>query len=492
MWWMNAVEAAEPVVDGDLAEWKEAPRWKLGADSQVAGASKVKNPADFSAKVWVRFTPLGMYVAGDVTDDRVMTPEKATDINTDHPEIWLSLPRVAFPEIGFGNQFGQVEIGTPEECDNETIGLEDATACKAWRQTQVRHRRKLDRMFTRQWAVFPQVQELWAVDGGAEVPNVSGLGSSKSILVEHGQGYRFEAFFALDAFPATTGTEIREVSVLVDFVDNDEGTDKQESFLSSAKGRKFGDPSTFDHWKLPTPIAFGSAEAGPLTAALIGSFAGISNAKPDNAGLFPQMVRFPAQPLDGFLFINEPIGYQYQPTEPSPSVIPVDLRPKRLATFGELTIELGPASSSLFTTNFLYTRKGDQIVDIQPLGRDTPAKGGMVGKVWRGIFRDEGTQSALGTGACGACSVDYVGIADVTAEGKIAVQYLEFAYDRSFSEGGYFEDVVFAVANDLSSISWTGMFDKIGEGGDSTVLPVTETWGPGPDGEWVFRGAPVK
>ena len=60
--------------------------------------------------------------------------------------------------------------------------------------------------------------------------------------------------------PASARTQLTAFSALVDFVDNDQGTVKQESFLSSSPRRRFGDRGTFQTVKLAAPVHNRSAD----------------------------------------------------------------------------------------------------------------------------------------------------------------------------------------------------------------------------------------
>jgi hypothetical protein len=463
--------AGPPVLDGDLSEWTDAPRWTLTKANQVAGRQKVTGDTDLSARIWLEFTADGLFVAGDVRDDRVILAAHANDITGDHPEIWLSLPAPALPPMGFANQFGDVAVLSAAACDgaegSDLVGV-DRDACKAWFAEQGPWRSALLRMFTHQYMLVPTVAEVWASQGRAGVPTHEIGRASSSVLIPVDGGYRFEALIGLADFPATVGAQITEARVMIDLVDSDrdgpqDNGPNQESFLSTSARRRMGDPTTFDRLtftpiEIPTTAVAASVLAGNLSSA----------------------VRFPGVPDIAWDLQNVPVGYQYTPTEPSPSAVRYDLRPRLLARHGGVDVVLAPVGGGVNSFTEAWTLRGGAIVAHAPFNHSRIARVGVSGDVLRLIFRDEGMYSALGTGACGACRVDDVGVLDVRSDGRIQMSELAFVYESTFDLGDGLRSAVaqFEVSADLRQLGWVGTIE-----GDRPRA-FAQRWAVQADGTW--------
>jgi len=81
-----------PAIDGDLAEWAGVPgAITLGQASQVVhGPTKWSSPADLSATLWLAWRQEHLYLAIDVTDDRLRQTESGENLwKGDHIELYV-------------------------------------------------------------------------------------------------------------------------------------------------------------------------------------------------------------------------------------------------------------------------------------------------------------------------------------------------------------------------------------------------------------------
>jgi hypothetical protein len=246
-------------------------------------------------------------------------------------------------------------------------------------------------------------------------------------------GYRFEALIPSSAFPRSAQAPLRDLKVLVDLVDNDEGKGKLETFLSSSPRRKFGDPSTFHAVTLAKPLRFG-AWPELFERALKANESSSYQPAPD-ARKFQ-------------VWLNPAAGYQYAPQEPSPEVVDVDLskeEPKGKLGDVELVTLPGQVDWRGSLEYWLVSRRGGTLLDATRSGtrdlRVTPRAPGL-----HILLVHEGLQSALGTGACGACPLLTFYLVKMDAQGRFSEpEELEGAHTQG-------EDVEWEATPDLSRI----------------------------------------
>jgi hypothetical protein len=411
-------------VDGKLEEWKAPASATLGADSQVAGNAKVSSPEDVSAKVWVALGPEGLAVAGEVRDDRVNLSTKPEHVNNDHVEVWLALPQPTMPPLAFVNQFGEHALPTAEACENnEAISEGTPADCRKWWKKQVEHRKQLVRPFLAQYGLM-----------SGSLVRFGQKGSVGSVRYESIQGgYRFEALIPPSAFPRSAEAPLRNLKVLVDLVDNDEGKGKLETFLSSSKGRRFGDASTFHALTLSKPLRFGTWPE-LLERALKANESSSYQPAPD------------AHTLE--VWLNPAVGYQYSPEAPSPRAVKVDLsQVEPQASLEDVEVLTLPAQVDV-TGGIEYwtvSRRDKTLLDAQNGGTrvllTTQRPPGLH------ILRvTEGTQSLLGTGACGGCPQVTFHLVKMNAQGRFSEPE---ELEGSYSQG---EKLDWEVSPDLSRI----------------------------------------
>ncbi len=239
----------EVVVDGDLAEWVDiAPTWSLGPAHVVPSTQAPTSEADLSAQIWVHVDARGLWIAGDVVDDVVRLPTDPRDIIRDHAEVWIgSVPPDFGPPLATDHWEDTWDPSTACPASYEA-------ACAAWLPLQDPWRRRLRRLFARQFVLHPTVAELWAIDAGPELqPPLTGQSVGRVVATD--DGYHFEAWIAVGDFPLLADGEVRELRVLVDLVDTDDPTaSQQETVVSPKPERRLGAPSTFDRLRPEAPL----------------------------------------------------------------------------------------------------------------------------------------------------------------------------------------------------------------------------------------------
>jgi hypothetical protein len=433
-------------VDGKLEEWKVPASSTFGAANQVDGKSKVSSPQDLSAQVWVAVGLEGLAVAGEVRDDRVQLSTKPEQIHNDHVEVWLALPQPKMPPLAFVNQFGEHPVPTLAACENNEAITEGTPAdCRKWWKEQEAHRKQLMRSFITQYGLL-----------SGSLVRFGQKGKVGSIRYEPMPGgYRFEALIPSSAFPRSAEAPLRNLKVLVDLVDGDEGKGKPETFLSSSPGRRFGDPSTFHAVTLVKPLRFG--------------------AWPD---LFERVLKAnesssyqPATDATSFeVWLNPARGYQYAPETPSPEVVGVDLSMEEpQGTLGDVEVVTMPAQVEVTGAigHWMASRRGKTLLDAQRSGtrvlQSTQRPPGLhILRVY------EGPQSLLGTGPCGACPMVSFQLVKMDAQGRFSEPE---QLDGVVSQGGELE---WEAAPDLSRIE---VFAS-GEEGAARQLAVRYAWNP--------------
>lgn len=432
-------------VDGRLDEWKEPPTLTLGPENQVAGDSKVSSPEDLSAKVWLAIGPEGLAIAGDVRDDRVLPSTKPAELNSDHVEVWLALPTQPIPPLAYTNQFGAQEVPTPDDC-NKDPPHGDPEACRKWWKEQSARRRKLAQSLLAQYAL----SAAGAVRFGQDVA----LGPVRFETVPG--GYHFEALVPSTAFPRTVEAPLAHLRVLVDIVDNDEGHARQESFLSSAPTRRFGDPATFHAVTLTKPLSYAAWPELFERALAEASQQG------DDDG-WPAISYQPGPRVSAFqVWFNRRMAYQYSPELPSPDVVEVDLsKEQSLAKLGEVElISVSAGVSSVGGTNrWLVSRRGSTILDVKT------GFGGSVRAARRGdavylLSVYEGSYQEDGHGNCGACPVVGLSLYRMGPDGKFSEPL--FSDDAGGPPNGEL-DPKWKASADLSRIELYGDYEVKGK-----------------------------
>lgn len=355
-------------LDGGITEWAKTPaQLELGPASQVAGRSRVEGGSDLTARIWLAFTSQGLMVAGSVVDDAVFWPQEEGDLlSSDHLEIWLGFPGVTMPELGFGSQWGWTDLPSPEVCAEAELGDEnEQQACKSWVRQQLTNRGHYSRLFVRQFLLAPEgvTEAYWqpvrqGLAGDSWLVEATNCCSgSTSRFLRTADGYSFEALLAHESWPATHSLPVLEARMLVDLVDNDQGYLVQESFLSSAATRRFGEPESWNLAIPPRPLEPAGTPA--LATALL---------TPPADGVFVFFTQ-PVRHLYGLK--NVSIGYQRQPEIDSPLLLRAELPTAPTARFGQVELYLTPARWSELAagrTYWLVSVRGGKVLDHLALG----------------------------------------------------------------------------------------------------------------------------
>jgi len=459
---------AGAAVNADLAEWVGPPTFTLGPSGQVAGSRKIRDEADFSARVWLALGPDGLWLAADVRDDAVHFPKTAAEVVTaDHLELWVALPAPAFPPVAFANQFDVLE--TPAACKDRENAVEDRPACLRWHEAQLALRDRLSRLFVRQYLLSPLgVTEAWA----SAIPELGSVSpaccSAAKVAVKQAPGgWRLEAWLPLELLPATGRARLDELAVLVDAADADKGRGKLEAFVTSTPGRRFGERETFQPALAAAPVAL--AGDAPQPEARFRQ-EGRGDARGDARADAPvSWAVFPAAHLgEALVFENVHHGYQYSPEAPSPEVTRVPLASRTLGRAGDLTLVEAAIGGRGFAGQpgpllGLVAMRGDQVAGVRPLFQGRSLASAEDGRAARALVVRRGSSSLTGSGACGACEVIGLTVVELSADGAFKdlwTQWLNLD-DVETSEDGLvnvsYADVQPVVEQGLAEVGLAGL-----------------------------------
>lgn len=373
------------VFDGSVDEWPSAT---------------LTTPRE---RIWLAGDQRGLSLAIEL-DARETEP-------TATPVLTLRHPAAELPPIGLVHQFGPVDVHGETWCETEldvarAAGPPDEAqareACKRWYQDQVGHRVELLGAFQTKLPL-----------GRSSSPGVtSATKRAAGRLV-------VEAQVDILALPALTTVDWRELEIEIE--------------IPGRLTHRFA-----AHLREPVRVV----RPGTLLERVL-----------TGPGVTPGEVAAyhrPGEPNTVHFLLNEARGYQWTPEAPSPSDVTIDLSARsRIASLGDVAIEAVVVEPGFgwLGGEALVSQRGDQVVDLVSI-----SGGRVAGSVRRGdkteiVVVREGTASALGTGACGACPTIDIASVSVSADGR-------FTPLASLVEaGGYGEDLVdHTVAKDLSSI----------------------------------------
>ncbi len=385
--------------DGGTAEWSAPPTFPLLP--RGTGAP--------SGRLWLGTAAEGLVIAGDIPGAAPRWPDAAgTMAASDHVEVWLADgDTLALPPIGWGNQFDDLTLSSPDDC--ATRGSADTaavSACRFWYSAQERYRRTFRRLFVRQWQLAPTV----AAETFAQ-PAYDALDEEARRAVEPlrpvttptlraaerraGPGYEFEALIPWSAFPPLRSLEVRRLRVMVDVFRPGAGGRRYGPFATTAAERRWGDPTTFN------AVGFTSTRRYEVTAcayplrgyrAPTARYFGYGRVRaPDTI----QTYFLPTASRDVATVIgleNEAHGYAYEPEGHSPIATPTTYFARPLGSGGLLC---GPPlryrwQGTVFAADTLTL---DRAVQVKPLPDGTF----LLRNGPRVIY------SYYGSGQCGAC-----------------------------------------------------------------------------------------
>ncbi|HLK67695.1 MAG TPA: hypothetical protein VKU19_29895 [Bryobacteraceae bacterium] len=239
--------------DGQVKEWKASPPTFPLRPSPTGGRT---------ASVWVRQVPEGILVAGEVQGAAPDFARTAADmVHKDHVEIWLAPEKAPqFPPVGWSNNMMEDVGGTEKDCvevvSQWASGREGE--CKAWLAGVAAHRRRLTRLFVRQYGLTPYaVTEAFATPAWEQI--VKTTTSFKEIwtplrpsrmptfrAATNDTGYSFEALLPWESLPPMPTLQLKSLRLMVDVFSSHPGDPKDQPFSTSSPTRKYGDPATFN------------------------------------------------------------------------------------------------------------------------------------------------------------------------------------------------------------------------------------------------------
>jgi hypothetical protein len=260
-----------------------------------------KTPGAPVGSVWVRSDGDGLHIWGNVEGGAPAWPEqKAELLGKDNAEVWLAAaPEVTMPPVGWGNQFGKIEMKSAEDCKGQTdpqTGSPEAggAACAQWYAEQVRYRAQFKRLFARQWLLAgstnfgpAHVAEAYATEAWRTLegdvfaedlpdelePKVAGLAKGGVNIVygksetEHDSagnayqkniatGYEFYLGIPWEAFPPAPKLEVGDLWLMVDVFGAAPAGKKTGTYATTSTAREWGVPASFNHVKLEAARGF--------------------------------------------------------------------------------------------------------------------------------------------------------------------------------------------------------------------------------------------
>ena len=307
--------------------------------------------------VWVRSDGQGLHIWGHVEGAAPEWPDQREELlGKDHVEVWLAAaPSVAMPPVGWGNQFGKIELKSVADCKGQTdpqTGSPEAGGpnCVRWFGEQVRYRAQFTRLFARQWLLAGSTNfgpshvteeyatEAWrtleddlfadslptelkpksgGVTGGVNVVygktetehNAAGMPYQKNIAT----GYDFYLEIPWEAFPPAGKLEVGDLWLMVDVFGAAFPGKKTGPYSTTSATREWGVPASFNHVRLDAARGFALSPCDdPLVEQNI-----YEDQLP--AWFFPVKTDGnPAWVGKDFIVTNPAGGYDYAPTGVSP------------------------------------------------------------------------------------------------------------------------------------------------------------------------------
>jgi hypothetical protein len=383
----------------------------------------------------VSSSPSGLLIEGEVDGPKPEFPALRTDLlSKDHVEVWLAAePALNFPPIGWGNQFGESDLKSENDCPEPGAGNHDRKKedCKTWFREQIKYREQFKRLFVRQWLLspgsgydtdhtveayaYPAFQNiaanffpnLYMPAAIAPVPN-DGVGMSVLGTEGNKRTYGFQIGIPYSAFPPVPSLTIRDLWLMVDVFSAAPEGRRMGAFSTTAPRRKWGDPSTFNHVRIEHPLQLSlSPCAYPLAQQDL-----YGQDQPSFVYPVPVGTKEGARVLiDKAVMISNPVrGYLYDPAGASPEARAVSVFSKPTGNGGfvcgpELAYVKGPVS---VRSGIVVAREGfdgKALTDGWTLVKSGPRAGIVAPK--------------FGTGACGACPVAELHVYAISPQGEV-------------------------------------------------------------------------
>jgi hypothetical protein len=269
-------------------------------------------------------------------------------------------------------------------------------------------------------------------------------------------GYRFEALIPSSAFPRSGEAPLRNVKVLVELVDADEGKGKLETVLSSSKNRRVGDPNTFHAVTLGKPLRFG-VWPELLERVLKANENTSYQPAPDT------------QAIETWL--NPVVGYQFAPKQSSPEEMRVSLSMEssqgKLGDVELVTIPAEVDATGAIDT-WMVSRRGKTLLDAQNIDEDTLRYTQRAPGLFHILRVYEGKRSSLGVGTCGSCPMIGFNLVKMDAQGRFSAPE---EMEGTESDGPELE---WEATRDLSRIEAFSLLKE----GEERHLDLRYTWSP--------------
>lgn len=396
-----------------------------------------KEPGARTGKIWVRYAEDGLHIHGEVDakqNDIRWPLEKKDMLASDHVEVWLSTTAsVDMPPIGYGNQFGETDLKSPDDCVPVENGggpgdprTPDVADCRRWYANQLEYRKQFERLFTRQWLTAPSTpsgnatgqfedfansayntlsDEFYAyelpellkpkADDGftsaftSKLPKSSGNSQEDAQTQPVATGYIFDILIPWSAFPPSDELNLRQLWLMLDVFTHAADGKKMGALSTTSPDRIWGRPSSFNRVILNVPRSYSITPC--QTAPVLDDVEGNQR----RAWYFPTTGADPLNLKTVFDIENPAVGYMYAPSGVSPIV---RAQQQFWKTLPDGSAVCGPrlayrkgkvTKASKITVEKEYFNV-KQLNDGWLLVRSGP---------------DMSTVSPLGTGACGACPV---------------------------------------------------------------------------------------
>lgn len=247
---------ANLTIDGDPGEWGSQP-----ASLMVVP----KSPAAREGRAWVAQSADGLIIAARIGGPPPHFAKAAAELDGgDHLEVWVALvddPKL--PKIGWGNQFGPVELDSQDACAAREEFADDRNAiteCRAWFAGQEAYRRQFRKLFVRQWKIAPGVvAETLARPAFAALPKAAqeqiialapsaapeNTPTARFTPVSDG-GYGVEIAIPWSAFPPSPSLDLARLRLMVDVVSPRAANGDDGPVATTSPERRSGDVTTLN------------------------------------------------------------------------------------------------------------------------------------------------------------------------------------------------------------------------------------------------------
>ncbi|HEX7285238.1 MAG TPA: hypothetical protein VF532_03610 [Candidatus Angelobacter sp.] len=376
-------------------------------------------PGGRSGQVWVRKNSEGLLIAGHINGPAPTFAANPSELmSKEHIEIWLAVePNPSMPVMGWGNQFGDLELPKGEiSCAEEkswTGDQRDKEAiedCQKWARKQKSYRAHLKRLFVRQWQLAPRVSaETFAAPAYHQIEQIFAGSSAEDAVVlpkqlkpagapelktklHPGAGYDFETLVPWKLFPPAGDSLLQDMYLVVEDFGPAPPGKKSGPYSTTAPGRGYADFAGFSR------IQFSEARRYEISPCRYPSPGLDFWDVPARGYFFPSRE---AMVVEGFALDNHRGGYAYEPSGLSPEARPSNFFWKESAP-GEYVC--GPAlryfKAGQGTDLKIDSQGKEHQVSVDKDGFDVRRLPGGPLLVRNGPHT---SWSRFGSGQCGAC-----------------------------------------------------------------------------------------